>query len=129
MEEFTVEEVISYHIEIILASDREEDRGMEGKLLTPGNLYFVVEFSSGYSDPFERAAFILHGLATGHAFIEGNKRIAFQLASLVLLRTPERYETVSSHEENDHFVRAIAEGKKTREEVETWLRSVTKKGC
>ncbi|WP_292729885.1 type II toxin-antitoxin system death-on-curing family toxin [Methanoculleus sp.] len=129
MEEFTVEEIISYHIEIILASDREDDRGMEGKLLTPGNLYFVVEFSSGYSDPFERAAFILHSLAIGHAFIAGNKRIAFQLASLVLLRTPERYETMSSHEENDHFVRAIAEGKKTREEVETWLRSVTKKGC
>jgi len=129
MEEFTVEEVISYHIEIILASDREEDRGMEGKLLTPGNLYFVVEFSSGYSDPFERAAFILHGLATGHAFIEGNKRIAFLLASLVLSRTPERYDIVSSPEENDRFVRDVAEGKKTIKDVEIWLRFVTKKDC
>ncbi len=129
MEEFTVEEVISYHIEIILASDREEDRGMEGKLLTPGNLYFVVEFSSGYSDPFERAAFILHGLATGHAFIEGNKRIAFLLASLVLSRTPERYDIVSSPEENDRFVRDVAEGKTTIKDVEIWLRFVTKKDC
>lgn len=127
MEEFTVEEVIGYHIEIILASDREEDRGLEGRLLTPGNLDFVVEFSSGFSDPFERAAFILYGLATGHAFVEGNKRIAFLLASLVLLRTPERYEIVSCPEENDRFVRDVAEGKMTRGEVGTWLRSVTKR--
>lgn len=127
MEEFTVEEVIGYHIEIILASDREEDQGQEGRLLTPGNLFFVVEFSSGFSDPFERAAFILHGLATGHAFVAGNKRIAFLLASLVLLRTPERYEIGSSPEENNRFVRDIAEGKTAREEVEAWLRSVTKR--
>ncbi len=126
MEEFTVEEVLDYHVEILLASDREEDRGLEGRLLTPGNLDFVIEFSNGFSDPFERAAFILHGLATGHAFVEGNKRIAFLLASLVLLRTPERYEIQSCPEENDRLVRDVAEGKKTREEVETWLRSVTK---
>jgi hypothetical protein len=43
MEEFTVEEVIDYHVEILLASDREEDRGLEGRLLTPGNLDFVID--------------------------------------------------------------------------------------
>ena len=126
---FTVEEIIRYHIEIILESDRKEDQGFGGKLLIPGNLDFVVEFSSGYSDPFERAAFILHGLVTGHAFVEGNKRIAFLLASIVLVRTPERYEIVSSPEENNRFIRSVAEGRMTKEEVETWLRSVTKKSC
>ncbi|MGC9434941.1 MAG: type II toxin-antitoxin system death-on-curing family toxin [Methanomicrobiales archaeon] len=126
MEEFTIEEVIDYHIEIIRASDRKEDMRLEGRLLTPGNLNYVIEFSNVISDPFERAAFILHGLATGHPFVEGNKRLAFLLASLVLLRTPERYEIVSSPEENDSVVRMVAEGKKTREEVERWLRSVTK---
>ena len=77
MEEFTVEEIIEYHIEIIQESDREEDQGLGGKLLIPGNLDFVVEISKGYADPFEKAAFILHGLATGHAFIlrgEGAER-------------------------------------------------------
>jgi len=67
MEEFTVEEIIEYHIEIILESDREEDQGPGGKLLIPGNFDFIVEASEGYSDPFERAAFILHGLATGYS--------------------------------------------------------------
>ena len=129
MEEFTVEEIIEYHIEIIQESDREEEQGLGGKLLIPGNLDFVVEISKGYSDPFEKAAFILHGLATGHAFIEGNKRIAFLLASLILFRAPERYEIISSPEENNQFVRSIAEGRITKEKVEIWLRSVTKKGC
>lgn len=129
MEEITVEEVIQYHVELMLDSEQVREQGLGGKLLHPGNLNFVIEFSNRYCDPFERAAFILHGLATGHPFIEGNKRIAFMLASYVLLLTSERYVIISSHEENNQFVRAVAEGKKTRQEVETWLRSVTKKEC
>ncbi|MDN7024125.1 Fic family protein [Methanoculleus sp. FWC-SCC1] len=127
MEEFTVEEVIGYQIEIILASDREEDRGLEGQLLNPGNLDFTVTFSSNFPDPFERAAFVLHGLATGHAFVQGNKRVAFLLAALILLRTPERYAITSSDEENNRFVRDVAEGKKTREDIRVWLCSAAKK--
>ncbi len=83
MEEFTVEEIIGYHIEIILESDREEDQGLGGELLIPGNLDFVVAVSKNYSDP--------------------------------------------SPEENTRFVRGVAEGRITKEKVEIWLRSVTKK--
>ncbi|NLA99788.1 MAG: Fic family protein [Methanomicrobiales archaeon] len=86
MEEFTVEEVIGYQIEIIRASGVEEDQGLEGRLLNPGNLDFVITASNDISDPFKRAAFVLHGLVTGHPFVQGNKRIAFLLAALILLR-------------------------------------------
>ncbi|MCQ1539406.1 Fic family protein [Methanocalculus taiwanensis] len=127
MEDFTIEEVIGYQIEIILASDLDEDRGLEGLLLNPGNLDFTVTFSNNFPDPFERAAFVLHGLATGHAFVQGNKRVAFLLAALILLRTPERYTLTSSDEENDRFVRDVAEGRKTREDARVWLCSVVKK--
>jgi death-on-curing protein len=127
-EELTVDEVIRYHIEIILACDRKEDRGLEGRVLNPGNLNFTVTFSNNFSDPFERAAFVLHSIVTGHPFVQGNKRLAFLLAALILLRTPERYLIVSSAEENNRFVRAVAEGKLTQEDVRVWLRSVAKEG-
>ena len=117
MEEFTVEEVIGYQIEIIRASGVEEDQGLEGRLLNPGNLDFVITASNDISDPFKRAAFVLHGLVTGHPFVQGNKRIAFLLAALILLRTPERYVITSPDEENNRVVREIAEGRLTREEL------------
>ncbi|WP_332449972.1 Fic family protein [Methanoculleus sp.] len=127
MEEYTVEEVIGYQMEIIRASGVEEDRGLEGRLLNPGNLDFVITMSD-IPDPFKRAAFVLHGLVTGHPFLQGNKRIAFLLAALILLRTPERYVIASPDEENNRVVREIAEGRLTREEVLVWLHSVAKTG-
>lgn len=128
MDKFTIEEVIGYQIEIIRASGVEEDRGLEGRLLNPGNLDFVIAFSNGMPDPFERAAFVLHGLVTGHPFVQGNKRIAFLLAALILLRTPERYAIASTDEENNIVVRGIAEGRKTRGDTLAWLHSVAKIG-
>jgi death-on-curing protein len=127
MEEFTIDEVIGFHIELIQASNLEEDRGFGGVLLQRGNLEYVINTSNNIFEPFERAAFILHGLVTGHPFVQGNKRISFILASLSLLRTPERYHIESSGEEIDSFVREIAQGKKTKDDVETWLRINTKK--
>ena len=113
-------------MEIVRASGVEEDRGLEGRFLNPGNLDFVITLSNGMPDPFERAAFVLHGLVTGHPFVQGNKRIAFLLAALILLRTPERYVSVSPDEENNRVVRDIAEGKTTREDVRAWLHPVAK---
>lgn len=127
MEEYTVDEVIEFHIELIQASSREDDQGLGGILLQSGNLEYVIDVSNDIPGPFERAAFILHGLATGHAFVQGNKRMAFMLASLVLLRTPERYHIECQEEEIDTFVRDVAQGKKTRDEVMTWLWKNSKK--
>lgn len=117
MEAFTVEEVIGYHGEIIRASPIEEDRGFGGRVLNPGNLDFVIAASNRIPDPFERAAFVLHGLATGHPFVQGNKRIAFMLAALILLRTPERYTIASSDAENNAVVRAASEGRMRRKDI------------
>ncbi|MCM2465963.1 type II toxin-antitoxin system death-on-curing family toxin [Methanoculleus oceani] len=128
MEEFTVEEVIGYQVEIIRASGVEEDRGLEGRLLNPGNLDFVIAVGNRIPDPFERAAFMLHGIVTGHPFVQGNKRIAFLLAALILLRTPERYVIASSDAENNAFVRDVAGGDKTRKDVLDWLHVVVKRG-
>lgn len=128
MEEFSVDDVIGFHIELIQASDLEEDQGLGGVLLQSGNLGYVLDMSNDIFEPFERASFILHGLATGHAFVQGNKRIAFILAALVLLRTPERYNIESSDEENDFFLKEVAKGNMSKEDVETWLRLHTKKG-
>jgi death-on-curing family protein len=128
MEEFTVEEVVGYQVEIIRASSVEEDRGLEGRLLNPGNLDFVIAASNHIPDPFERAAFVLHGIVTGHPFIQANKRIAFLLAALILKRTPERYVIASSDAENNAVIRDVAGGKKTRKDVLDWLHAAVKEG-
>lgn len=122
----TREIVLEYHRRIIAASDLPEDQGTGGLLLTPGNLDFTLDFSTEIVDPFERAAFLLYHIATGHAFVQGNKRIAFLLAALALLRTPERYQIESSPEEINRVVRDIAENRMSREDVASWLRSVAK---
>lgn len=127
MEEYTIDEVIEFHIELIQASDREDDQGLGGVLLQRGNLEFVIGVSNDIHEPFERAAFILHGLATGHAFVQGNKRMAFMLAALILIRTPERYHIACQEEEIDTFVRDVAQGNKTRDGVRAWLRKYSKK--
>lgn len=123
----TREIVLEYHRQIIAASDLPEDQGTGGLLLTPGNLDFALDFSTEIVDPFERAAFLLYHIATGHAFVQGNKRIAFLLAALALLRTPERYRIESSPEEINRVVRDIADDRMSREDVASWLRSVAKK--
>jgi len=126
VEELTVEEIIGYHKEIIENSDFEGDQGLGGRFVNSGNLEFVIDFSSNYADPFDKAAYLLHGIVTGHPFVQGNKRLAFLLSSLILFRTPERYNIISTNEENDVFVREIAKGNKTFKEVSIWLRTIVK---
>ncbi len=120
----TVDIVIEYHKRVIGASDAPEDLGTGGQLLFPGNLDFALEFYLEFADPLEQAAFLLHQIATGHPFVQGNKRMAFLLAALVLRRAPERYRIASSDEENNRVVRDVAEARMTRSAVESWLRSV-----
>jgi len=82
MEKLTFWEIIYYHREIIMASDLQEDPGPGEQLLNTGNPDFIVTFSNNFSDPFGKAAFVLHGPTTGHAFVQGNKRIAFLPATV-----------------------------------------------
>jgi death-on-curing protein len=128
MELLTVEEVIKFHKDLLRESRLKEDEDLGGCLSNKGNLEFIVEESNYINDPFEKAAWILFGIATGHPFVQGNKRMAFILAVLIIVRTPERYTLDTSDEENDSFVREVAEGRKTREDVIAWLRSKAKRG-
>ncbi|WP_440950786.1 type II toxin-antitoxin system death-on-curing family toxin [Methanosphaerula subterraneus] len=127
MEQLSVEDVIGYQIELILASDLPEDQGTEGQMINPGNLDFAIDFCNDIPEPFKRAAYLLYYVATGHPFVSGNKRMAFLLAALVLYRTPEQYLLDSLDEENDRVIRSVAEGLMTQEEIEIWLCSIAQK--
>jgi death-on-curing protein len=84
LEELTVEEVIDYHIVLMKDSSFEDEQNLGGKFLNESNFRFVIDFSSNFKDPVEKAAYLLHGITTGHPFIQGNKRLAFLLSALVL---------------------------------------------
>jgi len=128
MELITVDEVLEFHIDLLRKSRLREDQGLGGVLTNRGNLEFIIEESNYLTDPFEKASWILFGIATGHPFVQGNKRIAFMLAVFVLVRTPERYSLITSDDENNVFVRQVAEGEKTKEDIKIWIQSNVKKG-
>lgn len=127
MEEITISEVIALHRRLIESSPFPEDEGQGGQLISEGNLVFVIEESNYFYDPFQKASWILYGICVGHPFVQGNKRIAFLISTLILLRTPERYELTADSVEINSFVRKIAEGGKNRDEIEVWFRQYVKK--
>lgn len=96
-------------------------------MINQGNLDFAIDFCNDIPEPFERAAYLLYHIATGHPFVSGNKRMAFLPVALVLHRTPEQYQIVGLAEENDRVIRSVAEGLMSQEEIEIWLRSIAKK--
>lgn len=128
MGKFTIEEIIGFHNNIIENSDQKGDEGQGGNIINYGNLSFVIDHSSYYSDPFDEAAYLLYGIVRGHPFVQGNKRLAFLLSALVLYETPECYTIICSDEEINNFVTKVAEGDNSLEDVSCWLKQSVKKG-
>lgn len=79
-----------------------------------------------YPSTEEKAAVLFHGVAKNHAFVDGNKRIAFELCLLYLLEN--RIEFVKpSVEETVRICEQIAESKMNVDDVCTWLKKHIRK--
>ena len=78
-------EALFYHGELIRrfgGSDGVRDEGiLDASLNRPFATFGGVDL---FPSPEEKAAALLHGIITGHPFVDGNKRTGYALARLIL---------------------------------------------
>ncbi len=117
-----IQHVLAIHRMVILNSNEEREEGLEDALISPAAIEGFCEWVETCPDCFSKAAMAIDYIANFHPFVEGNKRTAFQLA-VAILRT-------GGYEPNDDyetfmFIKNVAWGKISGEEIEMWLRSNT----
>ena len=79
--------------------------------------------SGYYGDVLEMASALCESLLMNHAFVDGNKRVAF-FATDVFLRMNGWKINASSEEAYNFLVGGLEHGGLDREALETWLRTV-----
>ena len=76
---------------------------------------------SGYYDRLsQQAAALIHSLAMNHAFVDGNKRVAFALTAVFLHMNGYRL-VVSPDTAEEFVVHRLIVGRAALDEIETWL--------
>jgi death on curing protein len=90
---------------------------LDSALNRPLNTHAYIEGSS----LFDLAADYGFGLAKNHAFIDGNKRVAF-MAMYVFLRI-NGFALNAPEEEAAHFMMRLAAGDESRETLADWLKN------
>ena len=113
---FGVEDVIKIHDDII------ENTGGAFGILNKGLIEFTIERVKGEvikeedTDLFEVASLILRDFVQGHPFVDGNKRIAFELVD-ILLRDNGYIFKIEKEEELIKFLLQLAKGESGLKEV------------
>jgi len=101
------------------------ETGGEYGFVSEGTLHYVLEsLDSIRGDVFSKAAYAIHGIATKHPLVNGNKRLAFALGALIL-RT-EGIELLAGKDESVPLMLRVAKGDLSRKALESWLRSKSK---
>ncbi len=72
-----------------------------------------------YPEPIDKAAALFESIISNHPFIDGNKRTAYVLMRLVLLKNEIDIHAVQ--EEKFNFVIKAAEGKLNYDQIRTWI--------
>ncbi|MGE0015320.1 MAG: type II toxin-antitoxin system death-on-curing family toxin [Candidatus Methanomethylophilaceae archaeon] len=101
---------------------RDEERSLRDAIRDEGCIPTICYGDNFHEDPFAKASYYLHRIATCHPFVEGNKRTAFMTAATIIYYDTE-FMIENITEENDIFVRAAASGELNEEEIEKWLRN------
>ena len=120
---FGVEEVIRIHDDIL------ENTGGEFGILNKGMIEFTVERTKGEIirediDIFTVSSIILRDFVQGHPFIDGNKRVAFELVDILLRENGYKFNVVK--DEIIRFLLGLAKRQIRLKEVEKWVRKNVK---
>ena len=113
----TVPEIIEIHHDIL------RDFGGTNGIRDTATLDFVVYQVNQSPSVLRKAAIILHGIAAGHPFIDGNKRTAFVAADNLLKDYGGQIN--ASDEDVVVFMLEVAEYKHTGISVEAWIKEKT----
>ena len=113
----TSQEIIEIHADIL------RDFGGTPGIRDTGTLDYIIYQVNKSQKTLRKSAIILHGIATGHPFIDGNKRTAFVAADNLV--RDQGYQISATDDEVVSFMLEVAEYKHTREFVEAWLKEKT----
>lgn len=72
-----------------------------------------------YPSLFEKAAALLESLCLNHPFIDGNKRVAYAAAGLLLELNGWRLK--ADADDAEVFMLEVAKGKRGKEEIHIWI--------
>ena len=113
----SADQVIELHNDII------RDFGGEPGLRDPATLDYIVYQVNRSRNMYRKAAIALHGICTGHPFIDGNKRTAFVTADNLLREY--HYKTSASNEDVIAFMLDVASYVHSLASVESWIKENT----
>ena len=115
----TAEDVVAIHSRIIQVSggiDGLRDRaGLEAAIAAPS----IIWRRRSFPTDIEKIARIGFGLASNHAFIDGNKRIGAMVTQLLLKWNGYQFQ-LEQNELADMFI-GIADGTKDETELRYWI--------
>ena len=113
-------EALVYHAEMIRrfgGSHGVRDEGiLDASLNRPFATFDGVDL---FPTAIDKAAAIMHGIITGHPFLDGNKRTGYALARLILQE--HRLDIGASEDERYDFVIRVATGQLDVDGVRAWL--------
>ncbi len=102
------------------------DSGGEFGFVSEGTMRYIVDaLEHMKGDAFAKASFAIHEIATKLPLANGNKRLALALGD-VLLKS-EGYRVAWRLDETVKFMLRVARGEVSQKEVESWLRTRSKK--
>lgn len=118
----TLEQIIELHTLIMKRSgglDGVRDRAsLESAVAAPLQSFGGQDLFPG---EIEKIARLGYGLASNHAFVDGNKRIG-ALATQLLLQWNGYHLSLRENELSDMFI-AIADGRATEQDLLNWVKS------
>jgi death-on-curing protein len=114
------DEALFYHRELVRrfgGADGVRDEGvLDASLNRPYATFGGMDL---FTTPEEKAAALMHGIITGHPFIDGNKRTGYALARLLL--QDAGLDIDASQDEKYDLVIRVATGELDVERVRAWL--------
>lgn len=114
-------EALFYHSVLIRrfgGSDGMRDEGiLDASLNRPFATFDGVDLFPSAED---KAAAVMHGIITGHPFIDGNKRTGYALARLIL--QDARLDIEASEVEKYDMVILVATGQMDVEGIRAWMK-------
>jgi death-on-curing protein len=114
-----VDEVIDMHAEQLAIFGGPEGIRDHG-LLESANLRPVNQWHYGQTDMAALAAAYAFGLARNHAFVDGNKRIAFQAMMVFLRGNDIAFAPDPAHA--TEMILSLAAGEVSEESLTRWIR-------
>jgi len=120
---FDADDVIRIHDDII------ENAGGVFGVLTIGSIEFTIERIKGEVvrediDLFKVASIILRDFVQGHPFVDGNKRISFELVDILLRENGYKFNVGT--DEIIKFLLSLAKSEIKLKEVEEWIKKNVK---